>query len=73
MRIKQDELTKMMTEVMTEVNAPSLTAVREAMDTVARLEEQVAYAERVARLEEKVERLERELDLSRRDTSARDI
>lgn len=68
--MNQEALQKMLTGVLTEVNAPVLAAVREALDLVARLEERVAYAERIARLEtrlEQVERLEDRIrDLERR-------
>lgn len=52
----------MMAETMTAVNAPYLTAVREALDVVARIEERLKYAERIARIEERLDQLERRLE-----------
>lgn len=65
--MRRDELQKLMTEVTTSVAAPYLDAVREALDTVARLEERVAYGERIARLEARLDQLDQRVrDLEQR-------
>jgi type II secretory pathway component PulF len=55
--VNQEEMAKMMTQVLSEVIAPHTEAVREALDAFTRLEVQIGYGERIARLEGRLDQI----------------